>query len=221
MAEGVIDDGQRVDVGVADRGRPPEPPPDLERAPHGWTLDRKTREWRTKKRAGRSRKSVDEHQAEDAPPAADGENGRFGDGWQAERDPEPARLSEKPRSAPREREQRTVPTSVRDDLMGALGLIGAIVLPPVMRADPHCGGALADNWERIAEATVPLLCRSTAVVEWMTSASGLRDWIGLAIALSPVGTAILQHHVTKTVRLEETEDGPQPVQEDWSAYPAA
>lgn len=213
MAEGVIDDGQVVDVGVADRGRPPEPPPDPERAPHGWTLDRKTREWRPKKRAGRSRKPAEEHQAEDAPPAEDG--------WQAERDPEPARLSEKQRSAPKEREQRTVPTTVKDDLMGALGLIGAIVLPPVMRADPHCGGALADNWERIAEATVPLLCRSNAVVEWMTSASGLRDWIGLAIALSPVGKAILQHHVTKSVHLEQTEDGPQPVQEDWSAYPAA
>lgn len=220
MAEGVIDGGQVVDVGVMDRGRPPEPPPDPDRAPHGWTLDRKTKTWRPKKRAGRNRKDNGEHQADDQPAAAAADEGG---GWQAERDPEPARMHEdaEPRKPSIVRE---IPQEIKDDLAAMVGLLGMVVLEPIARADPICGGALVDNWERVTDATIPLLIRSPTIVGWMTTAGGLRDWIGLGIALRPVITAVWSHHVTKTVHLQppEGEDAQsQIVREDWSVYPAA
>lgn len=217
MPEGVVDSGTVVDVGVRQRGRPPEPPPDPVRAPNGWTFDRPDKVWRPAKRRGR--KGSASNVVENREPAEVSEPAEGG--WQAERDPEPAHLGENNKPPQEQLEPAKVSPEVHDELFGLIGLIGTMVLPAVEKIDPHCGGALTASFGRIAEATVPLLCRSQRVVSWMTSASGLRLWIGLGIAVAPVAKAVVQHHVTKTVRIEETEQGPMAVQEDWSAYTAA
>ncbi|TNC19056.1 hypothetical protein [Amycolatopsis alkalitolerans] len=231
MGEGVIDSGQRVDVGVADRRKPPQPPPDPDRAPHGWTWDSKAGHWRPKKRPGRGGRLKPSDQSSSTPPedeapaAADDSPDSGGGGWQAERDPEPARLREDSGRDSKRHLQvvREVPQEVKDDLAAMIGLLGMVILEPIARADPICGGAMIDNFERITDAAVPLIVRSPRVVDWMTAAGGLRDWVGLGIAFRPVLGAVWAHHVAHTVHLEQPEDGqpPQVREEDWSGYTAA
>lgn len=243
MAEAIVDSGQVVDEGVRSTGRPPEPPPDSDRAPMGWTWDRKGREWRPRQRSGRKPKDDDSttpaartdqrrppgRRRRDTAPDPDAETSEGvreeSGGWQAERDPEPARLADDDRKTrlpdnvlppPRE-----IPQDVKEDIEGSIGLVGMAVLPPIMKADPVCGGALVESWDKVAEACVPLICRSERVVSWMTGAGGLRDWLGLALALKPVGSAIIAHHVTHSVRVEETQQGRVVVEQDFSVYPAA
>jgi hypothetical protein len=188
MTEAVVSGGRVVDTG-ARGGRPPEPPPDPERAPLGWTFDKTTREWRAKKRL--RRKPPDG----DAMPAA------------GDRDPEPAHL----RDAGEDRGQAAEAdlARARDDLAGVLGLAGVVLLPAAERMDPVCGPALTRQWQAICEAAVPLLTRSERVVRWMTaSGGGLMDWIGLGIALAPVGHAVIGHHLIR--RLPGEGAAPEP-----------
>lgn len=228
MPEGVIEAGRVVDEGVPRRGqRPPEPPPDPTRAPLGWTYDRGEKSWRPARRRGRrpggTRDDGRPVDAAEPPPERDpepvAEQPWRGGGWQAERDPEPAHLlseGDVDVAVP----MPEITADVKQDLLAMMGLLGTVVLPIAVKADPYCGTALANEWEPISRACLPLLCQSPRVVSWMTSASGMRNWIGLAIALRPVGVAVVQHHITRSVRVEQTEQGPRAVQEDWSAYAA-
>lgn len=167
-------------------------------------------------------KPVEDDQAAVDEGPADSETGDPSPGWQAERDPDPARLREGT-DTKRPTLVREVPQDVKDDLAAVIGMLGMVVLTPIAQADPICGGALVANWQNTVEASVPLIARSERVVGWMTTAGGLRDWIGLGVALQPVVSAVWAHHVTKTVHIEHDPDSEQPVvrQEDWSAYPAA
>src|SRR5581483_9755907 len=158
-------------------------------APHGWVRDRKSKEWRPRKRAGR--RADPERQL-----AAAAEDPDVAPDW-VDRDPEPARLVDGDAGARPAPAQRPEPPSkeVVDDIAAMGGFVGVMLLPGLMRLDPHCGGALADNWDRVVGAAIPLICRSERVVQWVTGTSGLRLWLGLAVALKPVGTAIVQHHI--------------------------
>lgn len=209
MGEGISSGGRQVAAGVKG-GRPPQPEPDEERAPLGWTWDAAQNEWRPKKKRGRKPSGS----AADTPESA----AEPSSGWQAERDPEPARLRDE---RPAQRTAIPVTAEVRDNIAGLMGLLGATVLPPVAQLDPICGGALIDSWPKIADACMPLLCRSQVVVRFVSAGGGLGDWAGLAIALAPVATAIMQHHVLKTIRLEENPDGMAPAAADFAAFPAA
>ena len=109
-----------------------------------------------------------------------------------------------------------------EDLAAAMGLVGMVLLPFGEKLDPYCGAALTGSWERVSEACVPLLMRSERVVKFMTTAGGLGDWVGLAIALKPLGEAIVKHHITKTVQIVQDDDGGTTVTEDagYGRYPA-
>lgn len=238
MAEAIVDSGHVVDEGVRPKSRPPEPPPDSDRAPMGWTWDRKAREWRPRQRSGRKPKDEPPPTRADSrrPPRAprvepnelvDEDQVDEPAGWEAERDPEPARLAEDVDDRKSRRTEnmlpprRVIPDDVREDIAASVGLVGMAVLPPILKHDPVCGGALAESWGKVADACVPLICRSERVVSWMTGAGGLRDWLGLAIALKPVGSAIIAHHITHSVHVEESEHGRIVVEQDFSVYPAA
>lgn len=74
--------------------------------------------------------------------------------------------------------------------------------------DPHCGVALLDSSEEIAARLVPLVMRSPTALQWfLGEGAGFMDWIGLAMALRPVVTTVWGHHVSKSVGLEEGEQG--------------
>lgn len=207
MPEGVVDSGRIVAAGVDARNRPPrERPADV---PEDWVRDRKTGEWRAPRKRGPKGRSLDVENL-DVETSSDDEPA----GWGAERDPEPARLTgdtPAPPDEPKDAKQ------VKEDLQGILGLVGLVVLPPIARADPHCGGVLVDNFDNIADKCVPLIARSPRLVRWLTSAGGARDWVMLGVALRPVASAVVAHHITKTVQLEE--DGGS--YEQYAAAPAA
>lgn len=127
-----------------------------------------------------------------------------------QRDPDPSWMRDdgkKPEEPKKRFDPKSVPAEVRDDIGGALGLAATVLLPPVERADPHCGGAVSDNFDRIIEKAIPLICRSERIVSWMQAeGGGFMDWLGLAIALGPVAKAVAEHHIVKTVEVVEEKD---------------
>ena len=87
-------------------------------------------------------------------------------------------------------------------MAGLAGLVGIPILTLLQQADLYCGSVLAQNFEPIVDAALPLVCRSERIVRYFTEDKA--DWLlwgKLALALKPVGQAILQHHVFKTVEV--------------------
>lgn len=210
MAEGVAEpSGDVVDTGPATKGRPPRPPDDPERAPNGWTWDRGERDWRPAKRRVIKRDPVP-----DEPDASDR------DDTEVERDPEPARFADerKGRGSSSAAPSPSLSAEDRADMEAVLAFAGMLLLPPVCSIDPVCGGAAAENWEKISSALVPVIAKSSSVSTWVTKAGGLRDWLALGAALSPVGSAVLRHHVFHSI--EAPDDAGAVPEEDLSAYPA-
>ena len=169
-------------------------------APYGWTVDKDgTR--RPKKTAGRPRKSPPPDEpardprpgpAEPAPPAAAAE----------EHDPEPAWAQDGQPGKHRRQSIQDVPRETVDDMAGLAGLVGTPVLAILQQADPYCGTILAQNYEPIIDAVLPLLCRSKKITDYF--AGDKSDWLlwgKLAMALAPVGRAILEHHVIRSVEV--------------------
>lgn len=219
--------GEGITHGVHDD--PDASPPPGPDAPRGWTWDRKGRHWTARQRgpvlwtAEGAAAGTEPDAAADADAAVPGK-----------RDPAPAWQRDdgsKPGAGDDGKkpwDPKSVSAEVKDDIGGMLGLAAAIVLPAAEHADPHCGGALADNFDRIVEKAIPLICRSERVVKWMQAeGGGFMDWIGLGIALAPVGRAVAEHHILKTVEVVEEKDEAtgrtikiaQPV--DFSLYTAA
>ena len=120
-------------------------------------------------------------------------------------DPAPSYASRPAPKVPKTPPKVTAKT--KGDMTAAVGMVGMIVLPPLVAKDPYCGGALTDNFQAIADALVPLLCRSQKVVSFFTEdASDWMLWFKLAMALAPVAVAVGQHHILKTVKIEERLD---------------
>lgn len=81
--------------------------------------------------------------------------------------------------------------------------------------DPHCGGAALDAADPVAARLVPIICRNPRWLEWFTEGDGLMDYLGLAIALRPVASAVWGHHVTGKAGREVEQDAA-----DYAAYTA-
>jgi len=200
LPEAILEDGRQVDVGVAEKVRPPMPAADPEKAPKGWRWDRTDKRW-----IPRVRGAAPEEPA--SPPPARSESawvegpdglelGRQGDADESYL----AILSDEERA----------------DVEAILELLALPVLTGVAARDPYCGGELVEAWPKIRERSLPLIARSEHLVEWLTKAGGARDWLLFAAAVRPVGTAIWRHHVTHSVELDE--EGPK--EEDLSRYAA-
>jgi hypothetical protein len=134
-------------------------------------------------------------------------------------DPAPSYAS---RSAPKIRKTPPkVSAATKNDIAASCGMVGMLVLPPIVARDPFCGGALTENFQAITDALVPLLCRSATVVGFFTDTAGdFMLWFKLAMALAPVGVAVGQHHVLKTVEIQQDEETGEvfAVKRDLSGY---
>ena len=186
---------------LTDKHNPP--PDDPDKAPHGWMWDRYAKPrsaWRPRKspaRGGwRGTRTKPAPPPEPEDPMLPFERDLAGD------DPAPAYASVKPPKIAKTPPKVT--TKTKNDMTAAVGMVGMILLPPITRSDPYCGGALTDNFQSIADALVPLLCRSERVVAFFTDdASDWMLWFKLAIALAPVAVAVGKHHILKTVEIQQ------------------
>jgi hypothetical protein len=192
MGEGVADNSGTVvgEPAFTDRGQ--EPAADPVHAPHGWTWDRADKRWRPSKQS--PRRGPKAQRPPDSAPAPDAGAGRDPDpGWLSRdrEDPRPARLR-----------MEDIPRQVTDDIAGLAGLVGTPILAVLQQADPYCGTALAQSYEGIVDATIPLICRSEKVVAYFTGDKS--DWLlwgKLAMALAPVARAVTEHHIIRTVEV--------------------
>ena len=204
-------------IDLRDRKNPP--PDDPVKAPYGWRWDTGKREWVIKRSAGGRKPGAawfGKVRGSDAP--APEEMAPFEEQFDYV-DPEPAHLKA---SAPRvKKTPPKITRAIRDDMTASVGLVGMLVLPPVVARDPFCGGALTDNFQAITDALVPLLCRSATVVGFFTDTAGdFMLWFKLAVALAPVGMAVGQHHVLKTVEIQQDKETGEvfAVKRDMSEY---
>ena len=201
MAEGVAVSGGTVVSGATFDDPQREPPADPGIAPRGWTWARTQRAWRPRKSAGRPPKNPGD--SEPKPPAGKVANPFAPGEPESDRDPDPSWVTGETR--PPEQMQlpfAQVPKQVKDDIAGFAGLIGTPILALIQSVDPYCGGALMQCFEPAVDAALPLLCRSERIVRYFSEDTS--DWLlwgKLAIALAPVGRAVLAHHVLRTVEV--------------------
>lgn len=192
MPEGIVDDGTLADSGHAS-GRSQSSRQRPDDVPASWVWDRQDKRWREPRKPG-------PRAADDVDSDAGGDPGDGG--WRADRDPRASHLGAERDDDRGDRPE--ISDSVRDDVEGLLALLALPVGALAERRDPYCGAVFADSMPAIVTAAAPIVCKSERVVAWLTAGSGgLMDWIGLARALAPVAGAVLQHHVLRTVELDE------------------
>ena len=193
MAEGVADSAGSVIGEAAYTDRNAEPAPDPAAAPHGWTWDRGDKRWRPSKQSPRrGPRAQASHQPQDPPSGG--------------RDPDPPWMRGSAGDDGGGDDGRIpfdqVPGQVKDDIAGLMGMVGLPILAMLQAADPYCGGALAQNYEPAVDAALPLICRSPRIVRYFSEDKA--DWLlwgKLALALKPVGQAVIEHHVIRTVEV--------------------
>lgn len=90
-------------------------------------------------------------------------------------------------------------------MSAAVGMFVMTAGPTFMARDPYCGSAFLESSQKITDAVIPLLCRSHTVVAFFSDSTenGWMLWFNLALALAPVGQAVAQHHVLKTVEIRQ------------------
>jgi hypothetical protein len=140
------------------------------------------------------------------------------------RDPEARHLrrGRQPKAKADPKPEIKVTKAVRDDITGKLAFWLSIPAEPWLRVDPYCGGVYVDQVDLIAVKMAPLICQSPDLVRWFSKSTTFILWTELGIAVRPVVEAIIAHHVTKRIALDES--GEAYVQEgggvDFSAYSA-
>lgn len=253
MAEGVADSGGAVSYyrgPKSHKNRPdsPEPAADPASAPHGWMWDEGKREWRARKRPGRSGRGAAARAAAAAavagaqqqpaqPESRPHLSSVAASGTQPEdrswADPDPAHMHQGDGQGAgggggQDWDPRKVSRETKNEIEGMLGLFYSVPADFLITMDPYCFGALNDNLDKTIQATVPIICRSKMAVEFVTGASGLILWIKLMSTLKPFLVAVWHHHVTGSVELErEVDDKGEKTgavivhKQDYSAYTAA
>lgn len=128
----------------------------------------------------------------------------------AGRDPEPrhlvtgrARRTRQPRPKPDRPPPVKVTKAVEADITGKLAFWLSIPAEPWLRIDPYCGGAYAGQVNEIALKMAPLVCQSPDLVRWFSKSTTFILWTELGIAVRPVVEAIIAHHVTRRIVLDQ------------------
>lgn len=226
MAEGVATAaGRVVDDGIYD-DPDRKPAPDGQRAPNGWTWDRRERRWRARLRPGR-RPAPDSRPGPDDAGAGAGAGTGAGGPWEppGPRDPDPGWMAGQAGGGG---ETVELSSETRKDIRATLALLYSIPADLMLSADPYCFGALNGNLTPVIDATSDIVCESPRVARWAASAGGLMLWVRLAAALRPFGVAVWHHHVIRDVGQAPDEVRPEGEivngagpEYDYSQFPAA
>lgn len=166
--------------------------------------------------------SSDDLDAPDEAPELSGAggDGQMPDGDRLAPDPQPSRRGGKRgRRTPRAASGKPSKAEV-DQVRDALTVLYSPLAWGVTLKDPHCGGALMEQQEKVVAAMTRIACRNPAMLAFFTSTEKpWWDYVLLAQALAPVGKVVWQHHITHTVGApDEQGEGVTPV--DFSAYRA-
>ena len=187
-----------------------KPPPDAA-GPRGYTWNRQSRAWQAKVKGEILFKPANAP-GQEQPPVPKDRYGIPGDQDEPQGDPDPGWFGDNDEPQAADGKKRfsleDVPQAVRDDIAGFAGLVGAPVLAMLQQADPYCGTVLAQSFEPIVDACLPLICRSEKIVRYFSGDQS--DWLlwgKLAMALAPVAKAVIAHHVTRTVEVVRAADG--------------
>jgi hypothetical protein len=93
---------------------------------------------------------------------------------------------------------------IRDKVYTMIALPGGML---AMVGDVHCGTAITNQAEAIANAMVPIVLRNDYMLKFFMAGDGnFMDYIGLGMALYPVGKAIVDHHIRHVDQEEELDD---------------
>lgn len=207
MPEGLLTADGTMTAGVHDD--PDHEPEPTAGAPRGWVWQRKDRKWAPRQRGPvkwSGDVSGDISASAGDIPAGSPAGGQGGE----HRDPDPSWLRDDRRDDEPGGKLKfdDVPAQVKDDIAGLAGLVGVPILSMLQQIDPYCGGILAQSYENIVDACLPLICRSRKIVRYFEGDKS--DWLlwgKLGIALRPFATAVLQHHVLRTVEVVRDERG--------------
>jgi hypothetical protein len=92
--------------------------------------------------------------------------------------------------------QARVTATVRKDIGAKVGLMLEMPARIWAARDPICGGAFVEARPEISAAVTDLVCQSNDLVEWFTGQGGMfMLWLNLAVAVGPVASIVLAHHV--------------------------
>lgn len=94
-----------------------------------------------------------------------------------------------------------VTASVRADVEAKLALVLGVVAMPWKTADPYCGGAFADDVEKMAKAWAPLLCQSAEIVRFFTKTSTFMLWVAALGSMQGVASCVYAHHISRSVEI--------------------
>ena len=132
-------------------------------------------------------------------------------------DPRPARRSVKARPP----QSTKITVGQRRGIEDALRLM--IMMPGGVLAmrDPHCGDPLVANAEAIAKAAAPIICRNPRMLAWFLGDNAQwMEWYALFVAVSPVATAVWQHHLAPGRHREDQGGEVSDAQPDYSIFSA-
>src|SRR6185437_6499065 len=95
-----------------------------------------------------------------------------------------------------------VSQEVKNEVASLAGFVATPILVLAKQVDPYCGGALAEAFPDVLDLTLPLICRSSRIVKLVTEEA--EGWVlagKLAMVLAPLGKAVAEHHIFKTVEV--------------------
>ena len=107
------------------------------------------------------------------------------------------------RAAPEDKPPVKVTAAVRRDIAGKMAFWLSIPAEPWIRIDPYCGQAYADSIDQIALKAAPVMCLSPDVVRWFAKSSTFLMVTELMMACRPPVEAIIAHHITRRITLDE------------------
>jgi hypothetical protein len=149
---------------------------------------------------GRGKSNTDSDLPEDLevpdyPPTDDSDSAsRSLDEDALEPDPAPRRGKKITRTA-----VRKVTATQKRQIEDAVSLLLTTLGAGISFRDQHCGPALTEHADNIADKLVPIIARNPKWVEWFCGSTGFLDAMGLVIAFRPLLTTVWAHHVTHTV----------------------
>lgn len=91
---------------------------------------------------------------------------------------------------------------MKNDIQGQLAFIGSIVSMIWGSRDPICAGQFIDNIDNISEKAIPIIAKSPRAVAFMLKQGGLMDYLALGVAMKPVFSTWVGHHITHTIAPE-------------------